>query len=465
MSSISRRAFMSIGSATVLSAAAATGAPKPTIDVSASGSRGEFRVGAATRDITPPTGQEMWGYSNPQQIAEGVRDPLMARCVAFRSGRTAVGIAVIDYGRMPTPASCEHIRRRCRSSGFDAVVFMATHTHSGPYMELDGLPHLKLVEDGIIDGLREAHTNAKPAKIGLERERIDISFNRRRIKDGECYMQWRNENREPTFPNDQEAGVFHVVNADDDTPIVTLVNYACHPVIFGPDNREYSADWPGEMSRLVSQSTGAPCIFLQAAAGDINPYLDKTPVREGGSQAVDTEGRKAADAVLAAIGRAAPRVPEAPSIHYRQEPIEVGTRWDLSDAGQVRILQENYGRMYEKYMKGIGADLAVPLGILILNGDMAFSFMPGEMFVDFQHDLKKRSPIRDTFLCGYANEFHVYFPTVRDIAYGGYGAATVTYVGVGAGERLVTAATRMIGEMTNKIGPLTGPEDFEIKEL
>jgi hypothetical protein len=73
--------------------------------------------------------------------------------------------------------------------------------------------------------------------------------------------------------------------------------------------------------------------------------------------------------------------------------------------------------------------------------------------------------LRDTFLCGYANEFHIYFPTVRDITYGGYGAATVTYVGVGAGEKLVTRATAMIGEMTGKIHELRGPEDFEIKEL
>ena len=38
-------------------------------------------------------------------------------------------------------------------------------------------------------------------------------------------------------------------------------------------------------------------------------------------------------------------------------------------------------------------------------------------------------------------------------------------VGVGAGEKLVTRSTRLIGEMTGGIHPLRGPEDFEILEL
>ena len=119
--------------------------------------------------------------------------------------------------------------------------------------------------------------------------------------------------------------------------------------------------------------------------------------------------------------------------------------------------------MYEKYMNGLPGDFAVLAEVLLLNNNLAIGFTPGELSVDFQLDLKRRAFIRDAFLCGYANEFHLYFPTVRDVTYGGYGAATVSYVG--AGEKLVTRSTRLIGEMTGKIRPLRGPEDFEILDL
>ena len=447
-------------------AAAATGAkPAPRRVASDPSSSKALEVGVARRDVTPPLGQQMWGYLDPEQISDGVRDPLYARALVLKVGDASVGLVVLDFGRMPVPEVCDRIRAKAAEFGLDEVLLMATHTHSGPYMELPDLPHLEPLEAAILELLQEALNKAEPARMGLTRTDIDISHNRRLIKDGVCYMKWRNAERVPTSPIDHEAGVIRFDRVADGKPIAILVNFACHPVIFASDNRKYSADWPGEMSRRVREESGAECFFLQAAAGDINPYLDKTPIAEGGVEAMVSEGAKAAKAVLAALASIKTDVPAAPSIAYREDPVEVGTRWDLSDPGQVKILEDNYGLMYEKYMKGLKPDFAVPLGMLILNGDLALSMMPGEMFVDFQLDLKRRSPLPNTFLCGYANQFHIYFPTVRDIAYGGYGAATVTYVGVGAGEKLVTRSTAMIGEMMGKIRPLSGPEDFQILEL
>jgi hypothetical protein len=66
-------------------------------------------------------------------------------------------------------------------------------------------------------------------------------------------------------------------------PIALLVNYACHPVIFGPDSLLYSADFPGVMTRVVENTiTGKVlCFFLQGGAGDINPLFAVTPLTEG----------------------------------------------------------------------------------------------------------------------------------------------------------------------------------------
>lgn len=466
MSSISRRLFLQQTSAVTLAAAVVSGA-KPRVRNIASAAEGSARleVGATRRDMSPQVGQPMWGYLNPEQISEGVRDPLYVRLVVLKVGDTAIGLATMDMGRMPMPDVCARIRERAAAFGLDDVIITATHTHSGPYMELPELPHLGRVEEAIVDGLKEALNNAEPAKLGVGRGTIDISHNRRLIKDGVCYMRWRNAERVPTSPIDHEAGIVRFDSVASGKPIVTLVHFACHPVIFAGDNKRYSADWPGEMCKLVREETGGECVFLQGCAGDINPYLDKTPVNEGADANVVGEGRKAGQAVLAALRSIETVVPSSPSIAYREEPVEIGTRWDFADPSQTKILEENYGLMYEKYMKGLPADFAVPGAVLLLNGDLAFGFTPGELFVDFQLDVKRRAPIRNAFLCGYANEFYLYFPTIRDIAYGGYGAGTVSFVGVGAGEKLVTQCTRLIGEMTDLIHPLRGPEDFEILEL
>jgi hypothetical protein len=466
MDNMTRRGFLASSSVAALAAAgtaASAAAIKPRTDVSAVAASGALEVGVARRDVTPPLGIQMWGYSNPEQLANGVRDPLYCRCVVMKAGDTALGIVHLDMGRMLMPGQCARLRESARAAGIADVIFCATHTHSGPIMELPDLPHPPMIAAAALDGLKEALNNAEPATLNLGRTTIDISHNRRLIKDGVCWMRWRNAERVPTSPVDHEAGLLRLDSKKTGKPIVTLVHYACHPVIFGSDNRRYSADWPGEMAKGVAAATGGECIFLQGGAGDINPYLDKTPIAEGAEKDVVGEGKKAAEAVIAALAGMKP-VPGG-ALAYREEPVAVGTRWDLSDPSQTKILESSYGVIYEKYMKGLSPDFAVPLGTLLLNDRVVLSFMPGELFVDFQLDLKRRSPLPDTFLCGYSNEFHIYFPTVRDITYGGYGAATVTYVGVGAGERLVTRATEMLGEMTGKIHPLRGPGDFKILEV
>ena len=63
-----------------------------------------------------------------------------------------------------------------------------------------------------------------------------------------------------------------IIRVDDSCgrPMAILVNYSCHPVVFGPDNLRYSADYPGAMAKYVEDHFDkAPiCFFLQAAPGE-----------------------------------------------------------------------------------------------------------------------------------------------------------------------------------------------------
>lgn len=420
-----------------------------------------FKAGTASRDITPEPGLPMWGYSDRPSAATGTLDPLFAKALVLDDGETALAMVTLDLGRVPPPEVCDRVRTRIEEHGIDHLFITASHTHQAPAVDVE-TPYLDVLADRVVDAVVEAASRAVPVRIGVGRTDIDVNFNRRMIlPDGRCMMVWRNESRKPTGIADKEAGIVKLVD-ESGKPVAVLVHYACHPVVLGPDHVEYSADYCGEMARIVKETTGAECLFLQGACGDLNPYLDKTPVANGGIDAMRGVGRECAGAVIEALDEIAASEPVNPSVKVSETRVEVGLRWDLTDPEVEKTIRAAYGRIADR-IKELDPDLKVPLSVVLLNDSLAFVGMPGEIFVQYQLDLKRNSPVKDTFLVGYSNEYHAYFPTVKDAAAGGYGGVTATYVGLGAADKLASAALIEIGTMTGKIHPLT-LADFKLIE-
>jgi hypothetical protein len=286
------------------------------------------------------------------------------------------------------------------------------------------------------------------------------------MPDGRCLMRWRNQDRLPTEPVDKEATIIRV-DTDAGAPLAVLVHYACHPVVMGPSNLQYSGDYVGECVRLVSERTGADCVFLQGGAGDINPYLDKTPIDAGGVEAMRSTGCACADAVCEAWGRIETQPPLTPRIQYAQTLVETGVRWDFSDPQIVESYLTSHvwiRELINAYRDCLRDDLAVSASALVLNQEIALAGVPGEFFVKFQMELKTSSPYPHTLLCGYADDFHLYFPTIRDALAGGYGGTMASYVGLGAGEKVLTEVKLMLARMTGKVRPQCVAADFAIKD-
>lgn len=420
-----------------------------------------WRAGTARRDITPGPGVAMWGYTDRKGPSEGTLDPLYARALVLEAGDERVALVSLDLGRVPMAESVARIRARGAAAGIGHVVLFATHTHGGPVMETADAPHAQAVEKAVGDAIEDAAQHLQLVRLGVGRTTIDIGHNRRFIKDGKCYMLWRNASKMPTSPVDKEAILIRL-DREDGTPLAVLVNYACHPVVLAADNRRFTGDWVGEMAHIVKHETGAECLFLQGACGDINPYLDKTPLDEEGIASMRSVGREAAAAVLDALDRIETRAPASPSLKYVESSVMVGTRWDFGRPDVQARFRRIYQSLFDKYIGHLTSDLAVPLGLLLVNTDTAIAFMPGEMFTQHQLDLKHGSPLTNTLLCGYANDFHLYFPTVKDAAYGGYGGSVATYVGVGAGEKLVTEAHVGIGRLAGLLSEAPTEEEFTL---
>jgi hypothetical protein len=275
-----------------------------------------------------------------------------------------------------------------------------------------------------------------PARVAAGFGEIYLGHNRRKVGpdggvDGKVTMFWRNAEKIPTSPIDPTVGVIRV---DDETgkPRAIIVNYACHAVVLGPDNRMISADYPGYMARRVEREMpGALCLFTQGGAGDINPYLDKQPVDQNGFGEAEKMGNALAEEALKVARRLKPRDGADDGLRIAAEVVEFRDRWDAK--------------------KSVRAGLTT----LLVNNNIAIATMPGEPFVDLQIALRDKSEIAYTFLFGYTfsagGEWAGYIPTIRAAAEGGYGAGYNTRIEVGAGEAMVDRAIVHIYTLLGKL--------------
>lgn len=429
-----------------------------------------LRAGVAKVDITPEPGLRMWGYSNRASSATGTLDPLMAKCVVLNVGRELVAIVTLDLGRTPEDALLESIRTRTKTrSGISNLFITASHTHHAPVMESPpgvSNPYAEKVAEQIVEIVAQAASRLEPAEIAVIRGRADFGHNRRKfLPDGRVAMQWRNAEREPTEPVDPEFVMLRLVGQGGKN-LAVLFHYACHPVVLGPDNLQYSADFVGPTCAVVEDKLHTTCLFLQGGCGNINPYLDKTPLAEGGLEAMRGMGQALGKSLVEHASKVVGKPPQKPALQYESRQVPIRVRWDLNDPQVRDVLSRAYGPRFDNYLaKTISNNtLRCTLTTVLINGDVALVGMPGEMFVQFQTALKKDSPVANTLLVGYTHGYYGYFPTIRDAAAGGYGGKTATYVEPGAGARLTDEALITLYRMTGGLHDVPRSEDFKLLE-
>ena len=303
-------------------------------------------AGVAQVDITPPPGEMMWGYSNRPQPATGKLDPLMARVLVLACGDVRAAIVTLDLGRTPEDSLLADLRERTLSKHDLGDLFVtASHTHAAPTLEsLDGKPNAygPTVIEAIDRAIDEAAAKLVPVQLGVGRGTVDIAHNRRHfLPDGRVAMQWRNAEHEPTSPVDKEFVVIRLDRADG-KPLAVLLHYACHPVVLGPDNLEFSADFVGEACRQVEENVGAPCLYLQGGCGNINPYVDKTPCADGGTDLMRRMGQTLAAAASETVQKT--KTADKPtSLRFEARSVPVRLRWNVQDPEVKAVLSKMYG--------------------------------------------------------------------------------------------------------------------------
>ena len=417
----------------------------------------QLRAGAATVEITPPVGSLLYGYgARGTDRSEGVHDGLYARVLVLEAGGETVALVTLDLGSIRKENTLPIRQAVLDAAGFDHVLLNASHTHSAPLFEADfpsaGNPWVEELERKIAGVILEAHAALRPARVAVGWGRASEGHNRRRVlPDGSVEMFWRNRERLPTAPLDDSVGVLAVDGADGE-PIATVVNFAVHPVILGPENMLVSADYPGAMAALVAERGGVP-MLLQGAAGDINPFWDKTPPAEGGFEQVRMAGERLGREVLRVRAdlAAAEAFHDPATLSVKRHLVTLDPRWDLDSP----VVEEGFRRhgleaSLQRYRARFPREREAEVNTLVLGevgeGQFALATFPGEFFVEHQLRLRAATQVPHVFFAGYTNGELAYFPTIIAAAQGGYGGREATIVEVGAGEKLVDLAAISILE-------------------
>jgi neutral ceramidase len=424
-----------------------------------------LRAGLAKVDITPPPGATMWGYSNRPGPGESTLDPLYAGVLVLSDGTATVALVTLDLGRVFMDDYLERIRTAAAKAGVQTVLIAASHTHHAPSVEIRDWPSkdnpwVDGAVEKVIKAVVEAAADLHGVQIAVGYGEIDQAHNRRHVgPDGTVLMRWRNAKREPTQPVDKTVGVLRI-DDEDGKVMAVLVNYACHPVVMGPDNMQYSADYVGVMRKTVEESLGAQCLFLQGACGNINPYMDKTPLSRDGLKRMTEMGRTLGAEVIRVTRDIKPELDQKPSVKVKTSRLRLEPRWHINDPKvreAILARYKDYIRLmgeaaFLKYLERFTNPMDVTSTTFLISDRIACVGFPGEFFVEFQQQLRRMSPARHTFFIGYADGFAAYFPTIRAAAEGGYGAGYQTFVEVGAGERMVNEAVVNIYELLGKLG-------------
>ncbi|MGZ0149701.1 hypothetical protein ACXJJ3_21750 [Kribbella sp. WER1] len=259
----------------------------------------ELLLAAKSLDVTPPPGHRLDGYAARAGVATGTADPLNASLI-WLSGADDPGVLWLTLDAIAV--GCELVSELAAAAAAAAgippshVVVSASHTHSGP-SGWTGEIHPVIPaarERDLVEPLLAAVTSVR-----LERQPVTASW-----RSVEVVGVGTNRHRR-NGPHDNTAGILALHSLSGSLEAV-LLDFACHPTTYGPENMQYSADWPG-----AARAALAPAVvgFLQGAAGDVSPRFTR---RGRGAAEVTRLGTLLAGRVREALAHPGLELPQSP---------------------------------------------------------------------------------------------------------------------------------------------------------
>ena len=402
-----------------------------------------MRCGAARADITPDPPVLMGGYIGRTSPAEGVHDPLFARAMVLEDGATRVAIVGADL-----LTADRGLVARVRASIQQDVgippshcLVAFSHTHSGPLVssrsESDLDPgYVQRVEETLVDVVRRAASDLRPARVGAGQIKLYLGLNRReRQPDGSIAL-----GKNPTGYASPYCRILVAIE-ESHGPMAIFFTYGAHPVVLGPENLEISGDYAGHAERMVEENFGghAVALFALGFAGDVNVACQKRDFDEvetigtALARAVIEELKEmetSAEATLSATSTIVPLPAEPPPSPTEAERLLYTERERLADLlgrGEDRTEVEHHRRMVEwasrlvELSRWSDTDPTIDLEVQTMRvGGAAIAALSAEVFAEFEKKALPLSPLQPTFFVSNANGNIGYLPTAEAMAEGGY---------------------------------------------
>ncbi|MFN8222082.1 MAG: hypothetical protein U0R50_02400 [Gaiellales bacterium] len=431
-------------------------------------------AGAASVPIPPPVGVDLMGYLRRSEPARGYGEPMEATALVLEGG--AVRLVLIGADLVgASGAWAQTVRDRvgvALGTPPHHVLLNSQHTHAAPptpgWAKIGGdadwndeeIRYGDAVGDLLVSAAIEAARRTRPARLGLGRTVAgEITVNRRQRHEGATILGWN-----PEEECDRDVAVIRVDDIAGGA-ICTVVAFASHPVVIGPDVPEASSDFVGPLRERVRAWTGGECVFLQGCAGNIVPFesfhtapgperlfgerlaLEALRARAVASlQPTNPEQMPFASAIPIAVWRHVPtgendvtlaaaerRVDlpllEPPTLEEIQRlRAELESRAaDLQAAAEPRttwnpvVLHARWAKAIEERVAAGTVERAVDVPVQALRiGSACLTAWPCEPFCELGLEVKQRSNAPFPVTLGYSNDLVGYVPTRREYPLGGY---------------------------------------------
>lgn len=379
----------------------------------------------------------MAGYDLREAASEGTHagDRLFVRALVFDDGATRVALVEAD---VIVIREVDVFRRRVSEATgipFEHVVIADVHNHAAPSPEPDGARDWdRAFGRALVEAVGEALSHLAPVRLSAGSGRSRVAMNRRYRTPADTSSpitfdeNYRSQSfgvaatetpvdilspggvirlgANPAGPIDDEVQLVRV-DREDGSPLVVLIHYACHGTSLGGRNTRISGDWMGRMmAHVEEQIPGVGTMFVQGAAGDINPRV------VGG-----LDGCADDIAVTHALGE-----------EIGAEVVRVVRAMDGADGGraggrtriEVRSRDIALPRTYRELFDDFTATTVAVTTTAIRIGELMWVTFPGEMFHAIGRRVKAACPAAVGHVIGYANGYIGYFPEQAAFAEGGY---------------------------------------------
>lgn len=432
-------------------------------------------AGAAVVDISPRAPMALFGYPHVERILTGIHDPLLASALCLRNGNESVLLIALDLLFLDPPTARELRRRAAAAAGVpEAGVFIScTHTHSGPVtlrmlawsadpaVPAPDVGYLEQMKVQVESAARAAAAKLRPVEIAwTSADARGVGGNRHAV-DG---------------ATDPDAGVLSVRCANTHAPLAVAVVYGMHPTVMHEDSTLVSSDFPHYTRQHLKEALGPELTVLYFTG----PEGNQSPRRSVTAQTF-AEAERLGRTLGASIARSVAAIPAG---QYRADGVIRGTLERVTlparrippVAEAERRVQEWRDEMRRLQQTGaskadvrtaecavFGAESTLGLAragqggelerILALYnptevqvvriGDFRLPGLPGELFVEYGLELKRRAPAGTFPVCLVNGELQGYVVTAEAAAANGYEAANSVFAPE-SGAVLVETALRML---------------------